>query len=88
MLIPRLTSKITEDFEMGFDGVCWIYALVAPVDIRFGGMSINFDAGMRYDKCPSVKYAGMVSYRNENCFRVLRLMILLLPKIVDFGDCP
>jgi hypothetical protein len=48
------------DIEMRVAGVCLVYALVAPVEYRIRGMSVNFDIGDKYDKCHSVKYVRIV----------------------------
>ena len=38
-----ISETAETDIELGVAGVCWVYALVAPVKHRFRGMSVNFD---------------------------------------------
>lgn len=81
-----MISETMRDIEMRVAGVCLVYALVAPVEYRIRGMSVNFDIGDKYDKCHPVKYVKMVWYRNENCWRLLRFTIYFLIYNVSFGD--
>ena len=44
-LIPRMISETIRDIDIGVFGAVGVYALVAPVDSRILGSSLNFNLG-------------------------------------------
>ena len=44
-LIPRMISETIRGIDMVFFGAVGVHALVAPVDSRFLGSSLNFNLG-------------------------------------------
>ena len=50
-LIPRMISETTRDIDIGVFGAVGVYALVAPVDSRILGSSLNFNLGAENRIC-------------------------------------